>query len=225
MERSTWNNSPQYPEDRDKRNRQRDNSPSQNPDSYRGAYRFETDRDPRNQSNWNRSEDHADRNRNQGRSPDYNQDYNRNYNNDYNRNYNYPTRDHRAEPRQSARGNDRENFQDRSYGSQRNHVSQGHESVHDRIEDNDPYGVGNFNANYRPDTYRSGRGENYGNMAGSLSYGYDGSSNYNPDWNSRYDPLSGHRRSYHGNYETRHPAHGWQPEEGSDRRKHSNEWY
>ncbi|WP_162426173.1 hypothetical protein [Pontibacter pudoricolor] len=76
---------------------------------------------------------------------------------------------------------------------------------------------GNFEGNYDPDRYRPRtRDENYGNMAGSLSVGYDGE--WNADWEEHryYNPLTGHRRSYHGNYTSRHP------EAGNERRQHNN---
>lgn len=59
----------------------------------------------------------------------------------------------------------------------------------------------NFDADYRPDHYPQRRGENYGNMAGSLSYGYDGGYNSDPDYNRRYNPLTGELRQRQGSYE------------------------
>lgn len=201
--------------DRDNRNRQERSRYSSNrvdEDSYRGAYRLDNSSDHRNVSTW---DGYGSTER---RGNDYNRNYNQNYNRDYNNsqrrdygrgydhdNYNLNSR-HRDEDRgyrssNYADWNDREHYNRQNQGQQ-------HRSVHDRIEDQDPYGFGNFSADYGPDRYGQGGGENYGNEAGSLSYGYDGSSNYDPDWNSTYDPLSGERRSYHGNYISRHPERG-----------------
>ncbi|MHC2990796.1 hypothetical protein OB13_04075 [Pontibacter sp. HJ8] len=63
----------------------------------------------------------------------------------------------------------------------------------------------NFNNDYGPDRYRSRPGENYGNMAGSLSVGYDGDFNADQNRNRHYDPLSGEIRNYRDQYTMRHP--------------------
>ncbi len=214
MERNTWNNEPDYPNERNRREHLQNSPSRKDNDSYRGAYRLDNSSDHRNQSTWNGFENRD--NRDNRRHTDYNQDFNRNYNNDYNRNYNSSQqRQTQYHPRDGQYGNSQQqsNTGNQYRGSHR------HDSVHDRIEDRDPYGAGNFNSDYRPDTFGRGGGENYGNMAGSLSYGYDGGNNSDPDWNSRYDPMSGHRRSYHGNYKTRHPDHE------RDNKNQSNEWY
>ncbi|TPE46036.1 hypothetical protein [Pontibacter mangrovi] len=216
MERDNWN---------------RDNFSSKGPerphdqridqDQYRGAYRIDTSSDHRNETTWDGygSTEH----RHGQRHPDYNRDYNRNYNKDYNRNYNEDSRYHgydhdnyNMDSRYREHGHDKHyrsgnaaNWNDREREQQwhqhQHHHAHPHRSVHDRIQQDDPYGLGNFNANYGPDPYGQGGGENYGNEAGSLSYGYDGTSNYDPDWNRHYDPLSGERESYHGHYTSRHP--------------------
>ncbi|WP_299821403.1 hypothetical protein [uncultured Pontibacter sp.] len=94
--------------------------------------------------------------------------------------------------------NDDYNSHDRGQGS--------HRSVRSRIDEGnrDRSGSSNFNADYGPDRYGRGGGENYGNMAGSLSYGYDGANNHDPDWDRHYDPLSGRRQRKGGNYTSRH---------------------
>ncbi|RIJ41877.1 hypothetical protein [Pontibacter oryzae] len=230
MENNNWNygerpNSP--------RHRNNPNYDEVNPDSYRGAYRFDNESDHHNVSTWDNS-------RNTGNNSQYNQrqDYNQNYNRDYNRNYNrdynssgydhdnynldsrYRNNDNSYRSSNSSdwgRHHDQRQQQRRSDYQSQHHQPQQHRSVHDRIEDQDPYGVGNFQANYGPDSYGQGGGENYGNEAGSLSYGYDGSNNYDPDWNRHYDPQTGHRRSYHGNYTSRHP----EPSQNRDDRENN----
>ncbi|ARS35270.1 hypothetical protein [Pontibacter actiniarum] len=221
MEGNNWNNRDRY---RDNRNRYRDEDNRMNPDSYRGAYRLDNSSSDRNVSTWN-GYGSSESNRRGG--ADYNQNYNRDYNRDYNRNYNSSSRqggyDHDnynmdsryrnqySGYRSGSNANWDEQYRPNSggYGTRfGGDQDQQHRSVRSRIDDQDPYGAGNFNGNYGPDSYGQGGGENYGNEAGSLSYGYDGSSNYDPDWNSRYEPQSGHRRSYHGNYTSRHPESG-----------------
>lgn len=64
---------------------------------------------------------------------------------------------------------------------------------------------GNFDGDYHPDNYPHRRDENYGNMAGSLSFGYDGDRNSDPDYNRRYNPLTGEMRQRQGDYEQRQP--------------------
>lgn len=64
---------------------------------------------------------------------------------------------------------------------------------------------GNFDGDYHPDNYPQRRGENYGNMAGSLSYGYDGGYTSDPDYNRRYNPLTGEIRHRSGNYQQGQP--------------------
>ncbi|MHA6248005.1 hypothetical protein ACXYMU_08730 [Pontibacter sp. CAU 1760] len=189
-------------------------------DSYRSSYRMDNSSPPRNESTWNDSHRAEDRRRS---STDYNRNYNRDYNNDYNRNYNDMNRSGSSGRRDDYRRNGSQGYQ-QGAGQQR------HGSVHDRIVDQDPYGSGNFSADYRPDRYGRGGGENYGNMAGSLSYGYDGNNISDPDWNSRYEPMTGKRRSYHGNYESRHPDYQRFRENDNSRhddahRDNSNDWY
>ncbi|SIQ88967.1 hypothetical protein [Pontibacter lucknowensis] len=64
---------------------------------------------------------------------------------------------------------------------------------------------GNFDGDYRPDNYPHRRDENYGNMAGSLSFGYDGDRNSDPDYNRRYNPMTGEMRERQRDYEQRQP--------------------
>jgi hypothetical protein len=211
MERNNWNN-----RNNQSRNRNRDWEDNRHPDedTYRGAYRFDNSSDHRNVSTWN---DFESSRRDNSQNPDYNRNYNQDYNRDYNHghhrgydhdNYNLDSRyrdnDRPYRSTNNSDWNDNSPKRDR-YTSYKKESE--HRSVHDRIQDQDkdPYGAGNFNGDYGPDNYGHGGGENYGNMAGSLSYGYDGTSTYDPDWNSHYDPQTGNRRSYHGNYTSRHP--------------------
>jgi len=180
--------------------------------------------------------DNTDYNRNYNRdyNQDYNQDYNRNYNQgnrragqlanrrDYERDWSgYYHNDRGGFDRDDDNRDRRYPDQDRS-GNNRNWDEQYRPtsggygtsfgggssvgSVRSRIDARDASRSSNFNNDYGPDNYRAGQGENYGNMAGSLSFGYDGTSNYDPDYNRHYDPMSGKRRSYHGNYTSRHPS-------------------
>ncbi|CAM3849180.1 hypothetical protein POKO110462_22035 [Pontibacter korlensis] len=211
MEGNYWNRD----DDRDNRDRY-DNRQRTDEDSYRGAYRLDTTSDHRNESTWD-GFDSRDQNRRRGN------DYNQNYNNDYNRNYNQDYNSY-SRGNDRNRGYDHDNYnmnsryrdsnnRDEHYRSTGGYgtrfggdSNQQHRSVHDRISDRDGYSAsGNFNPDYGPDYYGQGGGANYGNQAGSLSFGYDGSSNYDRDWNRHYDPLTGRRHSYHGNYTSRHP--------------------
>jgi hypothetical protein len=216
MENNKWNNRNRrdYASDRDER---RGNERRVDEDSYRGAYRLDTTSDHRNQTTW----DGFDRgNSNRGQQSNYNQDYNRDYNrnynndynNDYNRNYNSSEQSNRHEGNRGGGYNrdfDRDspdwNERSQQYQSSYDDGSGRHDSVRSRIEDRDRYGSGNFISNYSPDNYGGSRGENYGNMAGSLSFGYDGIGNADHDQNRHYDPQSGRHHSYHGNYESRRP--------------------
>lgn len=230
MERNEWNNRNRHTENRNRSYHDQDRRVDE--DMYRGAYRLDNTSDHHNETTW---DGYGSTEQNRGRRADYNRNYNRDYNNDYNRDYN--------SPKQHDRGYDHDNYNldsryrdeahpyrtsNRSNWNQQQHrpysggydtrfggSQKQHQSVHNRIEDHDPWGAENFNANYAPDHYGQGGGENYGNMAGSLSYGYDGTTTFDPDWNSYYDPQSGHRRSYHGNYTSRHPEQGQYRENAS----------
>lgn len=225
MERNDWN-------DRQGNGRGRvqhwENAPRADEDSYRGAYRLDTTSDHRNQTTWDGFEQRSGSNRHQG--TDYNQDFNRNYNNDYNRNYNSDQRVSRGES-SGDRGFSRNSQYGDQDGYSRNsqHPSSGHHRSRfsdDARHNRDIYDTGNLQADYGPDSYGNGGGANYGNMAGSLSYGYDGAGNAAPDWNRHYDPMSGHHSSYHGHYESRHPARG-QNRDSLDNRSGntSNNWF
>lgn len=209
MERNNWNNRQGYTNDR---NRSREKERRVDEDVYRGAYRLDNTSDHRNETTWDGFDRRDDRNR---RGMDYNQDYNRNYNSDYNRNYNSDQRPYRSE---SEKGSDfsrdsrsqNRSGNNQSWDQQYQPTSGGYGTrFGGRERDNqnrDRYGAGNFNVDYSPDNYGSRtKGLNEGNMAGSLSFGYDGDNNADPDGNRRYDPLSGHR---HSNYESRRPERG-----------------
>ncbi|QCR22622.1 hypothetical protein [Pontibacter sp. SGAir0037] len=186
MERDNWNRRRSDFDDRDQDNRYRNNNRFGNnaakdeEDSYRGAYRFDNTSDHHNQSTYNGFDRSGNRNQH-------------NYRNEQGRQDNVSGRNRFNERDDYSSGNDYRNTRD---------------SVHDRMNrgyDNRERYSSNFNNDYGSDNYRSGRGENYGNMAGSLSFGYDGDNNADPDANRMYNPLSGRRHSYHGNYSTRRP--------------------
>lgn len=231
MEGTDWYNRTGYT---DYRNHYRGDDRPLDEDVYRGAYRFDTDSDHRNASTWDWKNQKGRRDRSDY-NRDYNRNYNRDYNRDYNSgnrragelanrrdyerdwsgyyhndrgydhdNYNTDSR-YRSQDRSYRTGNTSDwNRRDSdSYGN-RDRGQQGHRSVRSRIDERDQ-SRSIFDGDYRPDSYGHGGGENYGNMAGSLSYGYDGMSNYDPDWNRSYNPLTGDRQSYHGHYTSRHP--------------------
>ncbi|MBB6610045.1 hypothetical protein H7F15_03260 [Pontibacter sp. Tf4] len=168
-------------------------------DVYRGAYRFDNTSPQHNETTYNgfdrRGErydnagnyDRRQENRDTGQYANYNDNRNNYRENDWDRNR-MQNRNQRPHPR--GYWMDEETQQPVSlYRS--THIS------------------GNFEDNYGRDPYNNySDNQNYGNMAGSLSAGYDG--NYNADFNELryYDPLTGHRRSYHGNYTSRHPEPG-----------------
>ncbi|GAB3539009.1 hypothetical protein GCM10027443_35020 [Pontibacter brevis] len=232
MERDNWNNRDRY---NDNRNQNRGNDRRADEDSYRGAYRLDTTSDHRNETTWD-GFDRNDRNRNQGGdnyNRNYNSDYSRNYNSgqqgnrgrssvgnfDYDRDNRYQYQDRNGNSRnwdeqyQPTSGGYGSRFGGNSGGNfggyDRNERNNRHDSVRSRIDDRNSSGWDNFNSDYSPDNYAGRRsGANEGNMAGSLSFGYDGDRNSDPDWNRNYDPLSGERRSYHGNYQSRHPERG-----------------
>lgn len=228
MERDNWNNRNRYNNDR---HQNRENEDRVDEDSYRGAYRLDTTSDHRNQTTWD-GFDRDDRNRNQGNdyNRNYNSDYNRNYNNDYNRNYNSGQQGSHGGS-SSDYDNDRNSRyqnQDRSGGyDSRFGGNDRHDSVRNRIDKRELSEWGNFNTDYSPDNYAGRRDANFGNSAGSLSYGYDGNRNSDPDWNRQYNPLSGERRSYHGNYQSRHPERDQYRGSSSRNRndKNDNDWF
>ncbi|HEY4650496.1 MAG TPA: hypothetical protein VIG72_03735 [Pontibacter sp.] len=163
-----------------------------NPDVYRGAYRLDTESRDRSITTYNgfdRYEQQQEHSRNYNRMPEnYNQDQFRNYNDDR---------------EQQQRNN-------QPYNRQQNRAPQGYWRDEETQQPERLYRathiIGNFESDYGRDRYNNyGSGENYGNMAGSLSWGYDGNYNSDPDENRYYNPLTGHRRSYHGNYTSRHP--------------------
>lgn len=225
MERNNWNN---RDNDRNERNRipDRNERRSRDEDSYRGAYRLDNSSDHRNETTWNGYGSTA-RSQNQNRGEEQFRD-NNTYRTHHDRGYdadNY-NMNSRYRDQSNARGNNYSGSNEQySRGSSGygNDSRQQHRSVHDRIENRDAYGSGNFNADYRQDSYGNGGGANYGNEAGTLSYGYDGTSNYDPDWNRQYNPLTGERKSYHGDYTSRHPDREQQNRQNSNDRRNWND--
>ena len=151
-------------------------------DAYRGAYRFDNTSNHHNVStyDWQVGQPHRTLDRNEIRPQDSNR---QNRPHDYERDWSgYYPNDRGEDLYDSSRSQptyrDAYNRPDRpSYSNPQNES-----------------GYGNFDEPYAPDHYRGNPGENYGNMAGSLSYGYDGGYNSNPDYNRMYDPLSGRIR-------------------------------
>lgn len=180
MERNNWNyrdrdfrNSQDRYEDR-REAYQRNNDRRADPDTYRGAYRLDTTSDHRHVSTWDGFDRDSDNNwqRNDRRSQNQYQD----------RNSQYGDRDSRYQP-----------YGDEAYERHRqDRYDRPERSSNYRHRDYGP--ASNFNSDYSPDNYPHRRDENYGNMAGSLSFGYDGDRNSDPDADRYYDPLSGHLR-------------------------------
>ncbi|MBF9254666.1 hypothetical protein I2I11_15280 [Pontibacter sp. 172403-2] len=196
MKGNDWYNRTGYTDNRNHSGR--DDQPVDE-DRYRGAYRFDNKSADRNETTY----DGFDRNRhpyrradNPGNSRDFGRDRGGAYQNDWS-----------AQDRNSRyqQGGSNSNQYRNNSGSYDRYSDRNTDRYSNRYEGEGHSGLGNFNPDYGPDHYRSGSGENYGNMAGSLSYGYDGTSNYNHDKDNYYDPLTGHHHSYHGNYSSRHP--------------------
>ncbi|NDK55481.1 hypothetical protein [Pontibacter fetidus] len=182
MEGNDWYNSTGYT---DYRNHFRGDDRPIDQSVFRGAYRLDTESPHHNVTTYNRelqrNFDQPSGNYSSGRSGNYNENQNMSRNTS------------RYDDRNRDRGDHRR-------GYWMDEETQQPESMYRSRSV-----FGNFEGNYQPDNYYARRGENYGNMAGSLSVGYDG--NRNADWNENryYNPLTGHRRSYHGNYTSRHP--------------------
>lgn len=166
---------------------------------FRGAYRLDNDspyHDETTYDGFDRRGERHESSRTYDRRPEYQSREQRFYYNE-----NQPRR------RDHDRDRDRNRF---NYGSRN---SQGYWHDEETQQPESMYRsrsvFANFEGNYDPDRFRTrGRDESYGNMAGSLSVGYDG--DWNADWEEHryYNPLTGHRRSYHGNYTSRHPEPG-----------------
>lgn len=187
MEGNDWYNRTGYT---DYRNHFRGDDRPIDQSVFRGAYRFDTESPHHNESTYYRKVDRREEPRNYDRTSDYYGSGNYNEGRERSENRNMPRNTNRYDERNRGRHNrgfwmDEETQQPESMSRSR--------SV-----------FGNFESNYQPDPYYARRGENYGNMAGSLSAGYDG--NRNADWNEHryYNPLTGHRRSYRDSYTSRH---------------------
>jgi hypothetical protein len=196
MERYDWQERPYQRDDRS-RNREADES------SYRGAYRLDTDSRHHNQSTYG-GFDRGERDTQQhGGGYVYRRSRNLQDNDNYTR------QQHRKSP-DERRAYGRDHFGSRYGGGPGMQESPSRDAGERRHEDERRYederiyynrGTGSiFDVNYGPDRYRPHPGENYGNMAGSLSYGYDGGYNSDPDYNRRYNPLTGELRSYREDY-------------------------
>lgn len=168
-------------------------------DMYRGAYRFDNESRDRNETTYD-GFDNRDRRYSDDRS------YNRQYRGSE-RGGNY-TNDYNSSNRDQNWNRDRGRSSN-SWSQNRNYDNQNQQRNWQDDERERQYRstsiAGNFDADYSPDPYHSrGPEENYGNMAGSLSYGYDGDFNSDFEEHRYYNPLTGRRRSYHGNYTSRH---------------------
>jgi hypothetical protein len=173
---------------------------------YRGAYRLDEEGDD---STYNRSRQGSQSRGNHGRSSDM-QNRNRYNDNDnqggdyvYRRSRNMQDNDDYTERQHQRSYRGQDDFGGRYGGSagMRDSRSNDDERRGNSRSGSQQYDdvyrhrtSGNFDGDYRPDNYPHRRGENYGNMAGSLSFGYDGDRNSDPDYNRRYNPLTGELR-------------------------------
>ncbi|MEJ8755488.1 hypothetical protein WG947_00650 [Pontibacter sp. H259] len=188
MEGNDWYNPTGYT---DYRNHFRGDERPIDQDVFRGSYRLDNDSPHHHETTYNRNE-----RRYQQREEPRN----------YNRNQQYYNQERGNQYHEGSHNvRDTYRYDNRNQGNPR----RGH--WHDE-ETNQPESMwratsvgGNFDNDYYSDPYEARRGENYGNMAGSLSVGYDGDRNADWEQHQHYNPLTGHRRSYHGNYESRHP--------------------
>ncbi|WP_299708325.1 hypothetical protein [uncultured Pontibacter sp.] len=205
MER--YNNWQDRHDDRRRNERRPDES------QYRGAYRLDEDE---HYSTYNRNRQGDMGNRGRDR---YNEDQGGDYVYRRSRNLqdndNYTERQYQQSYRgDSSRQGNYSGFGGRYGGSagMRDNRSRYNEGSRDSRSSSQQYGdqysrrtSGNFDGDYRPDNYPHLRDENYGNMAGSLSFGYDGDRNSDPDYNRRYNPMTGEMRQRQSNYEQRQP--------------------
>ncbi|WP_018478217.1 hypothetical protein [Pontibacter roseus] len=207
MERHNWQYREGYRDSRRGDFRDDRNRPDES--SYRGAYRLDTDSRHRNETTFDGFDMNDRGTRQQGGDYVLRRSRNLQDNDDYTQNqYQQSYGDSRGQQQWSdQRRSDREGFGSR-YGGAAG-MEDRRTSFGGSRQDDDRQrfggGAGNFNNNYGPDRYSNRRGENYGNMAGSLSFGYDGDYNSDPDYNRHYNPLSGEMRSYRDHYTERHP--------------------
>ncbi|MDO6392311.1 hypothetical protein Q4E40_19405 [Pontibacter sp. BT731] len=196
----SYNNWQDRPEDRHRDNR------LPNESQYRGAYRLDED-GHYSTYNRNRQGDMGNHDRhNDNHGGDYVYRRSRNLQD----NDGYTQRQYQQSYRgDSSRQGVENNFGGRYGGSagMRDSRSDYNERSGSSRFDNPHYGddyvhhaSSNFDINYGPDHLPYNRGENYGNMAGSLSYGYDGGYNSDPDYNRRYNPLTGELRWRESDY-------------------------
>ena len=195
----------------DRQDDRRDDNRRLDESQYRGAYRLDEDG---HYTTYNRSRQgdsgHDPHNDNHGGDYVYRRSRNLQDNDGYTqRQYQQSYQGNRA------RSGDYSNFGGRYGGSagmrdsRSGYSERGGESSRESSQSyDDDYGrriSGNFDNDYRPDYYSRGPGENYGNMAGSLSYGYDGGYNSDPDYNRRYNPLTGEIRHRSNDHSQRRP--------------------
>lgn len=167
---------------------------------FRGAYRLDNESSSRNRSTYNMNNTGSYRqNKEQGGDYVYRRSRNLQDNDGYTEQqyrHSYPSNP------------DRNSYEGRSgnYSSMDRNFSRSEEQNRQTYRPRHNEGIsGNFDGDYSPDRYSNRPGENYGNMAGSLSFGYDGDYNSDPDYNRRYNPLTGEIRQRQEDYSERHP--------------------
>ncbi|MBD1395915.1 hypothetical protein H9Q13_01955 [Pontibacter sp. JH31] len=205
MERNNWRDRPQQRDDRSI-NWDRDES------HYRGAYRLDTDSGHRHETTYdgfNRGNQGHHGQAQQGGDYVYRRSRNLQDNDNYtDHQFRHSYDDNRGRGNFEGRDGAYRHDSPPRYESERRQAAE--RTYYDRNRRS------NFEANYGPDRYRHRPGENYGNMAGSLSYGYDGDSISDPDYNRPYNPMTGEMRSYRDNYRNRPQRYGPPDRTGSN---------
>ena len=220
MERYNWQDRRGYPDDRsgyrDQEHRQLDES------AYRGAYRLDTEsrhRDETTYNGFNRNEQNQDhyhdieqhgggyvyrRSRNlQDNDPYSGHQHRQSYGDSRLRGSDSNYRQQWHEQQRPDSGGFGSRYGGRA-GIERDQERFGGDKEREEGY-RTRFGGGNFSNDYGPDRYGSREPEeNYGNMAGSLSYGYDGDFNVDPYAGRHYNPLTGELRSYRDQYIPRH---------------------
>lgn len=213
MEGNDWYNRTGYT---DYRNHFRGDDRPLDQSVFRGDYRFNTESPHHNETAYNRNV-----NRNERREEPRNYDRTSGYSGS-GRTENYNQGRDRSENRNMPRDSYR--YDDRNRGNYSRGYWMDEETQQPESMYRSTHISGNFEDYYKPDPYYAKRGENYGNMAGSLSVGYDGDRNAEWDEHRYYNPLTGHRRSYHGNYTSRHPEQGNEQQDRNFDRDNRNDY-
>ncbi|WP_242928337.1 hypothetical protein [Pontibacter vulgaris] len=166
----------------DYRNHYRGDDQPLDPSVYRGAYRLDTYSPERDRTTYYGFERDRHQEERHGRNYALNRSGNMHYENmkwderdrgDYNRRSDYESENRFARNR------------DEQYRPDRDEARYGNQNRDNFRDERD----------WDRDQYRNRRNENYGNMAGSLSVGYDGDYYREQERTRHYDPLTGQLRN------------------------------